>query len=111
MVKFAIMGFIVPVVATYMLYDDENSENPSKKQIAFTIFVSLVFVWFSYEAVIHWQWPVIVGMVVAFIVGLAALPIIRTVRKRAPVVISNVMDGAGEAATDFLKSLKSIFKK
>lgn len=96
MVKFAVMGLIVPVVAIYMLYDDDNSETPSNGQIFMTLLTSLFFVWISYEITIEWKIPGILGMILSFAIGLSALPIVRVLKKEVPKAVGEIVKGVGE---------------
>lgn len=96
MVKFAVMGLIVPIVAIYMLYDDDNSENPSNGQVFITLLTSLLFVWISYEITIEWKIPGILGMILSFAIGLSALPIIRVLKNEVPKAVADIVKAAGD---------------
>ncbi|MCT8340491.1 hypothetical protein MG296_10535 [Flavobacteriaceae bacterium TK19130] len=80
--KFLLMGIVVPPVAIYMLYKDENADNPKRADIVATVFLSLILIWIGYEISIGTWVPVWLGLITSFILGLFSLPIVLKVRSK-----------------------------
>jgi len=95
-IKFMILGIIVPPVAIAMLFQDENSKSPSPIEIILTFFTSLVFVWLGYEASIETDVPVVAGLAGTFFLGLFSLPVIIKVKKHLVDLVGNLIDSIGD---------------
>tara|TARA_R100000750_G_scaffold62075_1_gene54701 strand:- start:318 stop:758 length:441 start_codon:yes stop_codon:yes gene_type:complete len=80
--KFLIMGIVVPSVAVYMLYKDENSPTPSKGDIAVTVVLSMVIIWFGYEISEGTAVPVWLALMISFILGLFSLSLVMKLKDK-----------------------------
>tara|TARA_R110002020_G_scaffold318905_3_gene534526 strand:- start:486 stop:899 length:414 start_codon:yes stop_codon:yes gene_type:complete len=78
--KFMILGLVVPPVAVYMLIRDQNTENPDRWDIGITILLSAVFVWMGYELHHSFNFPLAIGLLVSFVTGLGSLKLAITIR-------------------------------
>jgi len=102
-IKFILIGFATPIVAIYMLYEDDNSHSPDFKQILMAFFLAVLFVWFGYEATKEYEVPVIIGIVGSFAGGLSALPLIKMTRERLPQALGKVIDMLPDGIQKFFK--------
>ena len=80
--KFLIMGVVVPPIAIYMLYQDENAESPTKWDIIVTFLLSIVLIWMGYEISQGTFIPVWGGLIISFILGLFSLSIVMKVKEK-----------------------------
>lgn len=81
-VKFIIMGCVVPFIAIYMLYQDENARNPTKIDIAVTVVISMILVWMGYEVSNQTVLPIYAGLILSFFLGLFSLNLVLIIRKK-----------------------------
>ena len=80
--KFLLMGVVVPPVAIYMLYIDEKSPSPSRRDIVATIVLSMILIWLGYEISVDTFVPVWAGLLLSFVFGLFSLSIVMKVRDK-----------------------------
>ena len=95
-VKFAVLAIVVPPIAIWMLYNDENSRTPTVGEGVITFLTSIVFVWLGYEASMETKIPVVLGLVGTFFLGLSSLPIIMKTKKNVINLVAGVIDSIGE---------------
>ena len=95
-IKFIILGIVVPPIAIWMLFNDENSRAPSFSEAVITFFTSLVFVWLGYEASIETKIPVVLGLVGTFFLGLSSLPVIMKTKKNVIALVAGVIESLGD---------------
>lgn len=81
-IKFLVMGAVVPFIAIYMLYQDENARNPTKFDIAVTVVLSMILVWMGYEVSQQTVLPVWLGLILSFIIGLFSLNLVLLLRTK-----------------------------
>ena len=81
-IKFFVMGCIVPFIAIYMLFQDENARSPTKMDIAVTVLISTVLVWMGYEVSNQTVLPVYAGLIISFFLGLFSLELVLAVKKK-----------------------------
>lgn len=96
MIKFIVLGLVVPPIAIGMLFNDENSRTPTWSEAIITFFTSLVFVWLGYEASMETKIPVVWGLVGTFFLGLSSLPIIMKTKKNVIGLVGGVIDSLGK---------------
>lgn len=81
-IKFIVMGCVVPFIAIYMLYQDENARNPTKMDISVTVLISMILVWMGYEVSYQSVLPVYAGLIISFFLGLFSLNLVLLVKKK-----------------------------
>lgn len=107
MLKFFIVGIVVPPVAVYMLYKDSGTENrPKKGDVFITFLVSQVFIWFGYEISVGYAVPVGLGMLVSFFLGIAALPIAMKVKDQLVKSVSEIVKAGTDLITTWINKIK-----
>lgn len=102
-IKFMILGLVVPPVAVYMLIKDENSESPDKWDIGITVLLSAVFVWMGYELHHSFKFPLAVGLLVSFVMGLGSLKLAITIRDNGIKVIVDLFSEVKNWAKNRMK--------
>lgn len=102
MIKFIVLGVVVPPIAIWMLFNDENSKNPTISEAVTTFFTSLIFVWLGYEASIETKIPVVLGLVGTFFLGLSSLPVIMKTKKNVVALVAGIIDSIGDWAKKFI---------
>tara|TARA_R100001530_G_scaffold136299_1_gene116286 strand:+ start:485 stop:916 length:432 start_codon:yes stop_codon:yes gene_type:complete len=80
--KFLVMGAVVPFIAIYMLFQDENQKNPTKFDIAVTVLLSMILVWLGYEVSLQTVIPMWLGLILSFILGLFSLNLVLLLRTK-----------------------------
>lgn len=102
-IKFLILGLVVPPVAVYMLIKDENSESPERWDIAITVLLSAVFVWLGYELHHSFSFPLAIGLLVSFVMGLGSLKLAITIRDNGIKVIVDLFSEVKNWAKNKMK--------
>jgi len=80
--KFIIMGCVVPFIAIYMLFQDENTKNPTKFDIIVTVLLSIILVWMGFEVSQQTVLPVWLGLILSFILGLFSLNLVLLLKTK-----------------------------
>lgn len=113
MIKYFVLAIIVPPIAIFMKFKDDAPV--SKKEIALTLILAMVFVWFGYEANLELSVPTIFCLILSFVFGIFALEIILAIKKKIPALVEGTMDSFGEnlkkIMSNIADTISGFFKK